>query len=141
MEGCGSAHHWGRLLGQLGYHVRLIPAQYVKPFVKRAKNDRADDLSLCGGFTEARRIGALAAAHHRQLSLHCSGTGIALAASAHFGAGLPGCGSVEFHLVHQALFERLWPAGYQILDGLLVLPESPGLGIDLTPEEIRGQRA
>lgn len=42
MEACGGAHHWGRLLARLGHTVRLIPAQYVKPFVKRAKNDRAD---------------------------------------------------------------------------------------------------
>jgi transposase len=42
MEACGGAHHWGRVLTQLGHRVRLIPAQYVKPFVKRAKNDRAD---------------------------------------------------------------------------------------------------
>lgn len=42
MEACGGAHHWGRLLCRLGHRVRLIPAQYVRPFVKRAKNDRAD---------------------------------------------------------------------------------------------------
>ena len=42
MEACGGAHHWGRVLSRLGHRVRLIPAQYVKPFVKRAKNDRAD---------------------------------------------------------------------------------------------------
>ena len=42
MEACGGAHHWGRVLTRLGHQVRLIPAQYVKPFVKRAKNDRAD---------------------------------------------------------------------------------------------------
>lgn len=42
METCGDAHHWDRLLCRLGHRVRLIPAQYVKPFVKRAKNDRAD---------------------------------------------------------------------------------------------------
>jgi len=46
MEACGSAHHWGRLLGQLGHQVRLIPAQYVKPFVKRSKNDRADAAAI-----------------------------------------------------------------------------------------------
>ena len=39
---CGGSHHWGRLLGRLGHRVRLIPPQYVKPFVKRAKNDRND---------------------------------------------------------------------------------------------------
>jgi transposase len=42
LEACGGAHHWGRLLRRLGHQVRLIPAQYVKPFVRRAKNDRAD---------------------------------------------------------------------------------------------------
>ena len=42
LEACGGAHHWARLLGQLGHRVRLIPPQYVKPFVKRAKNDRND---------------------------------------------------------------------------------------------------
>jgi len=42
MEACGGSHHWGRVLTGLGHRVRLIPAQYVKPFVKRAKNDRND---------------------------------------------------------------------------------------------------
>ena len=42
MEACGSAHHWGRAIGKLGHEVRLIPAAYVKPFVKRQKNDAAD---------------------------------------------------------------------------------------------------
>jgi transposase len=40
MEACGGAHHWGRVLARLGHEVRLIPAQYVRPFVRRAKNDR-----------------------------------------------------------------------------------------------------
>jgi transposase len=42
MEACGGSHHWGRTLQALGHRVRLIPPQYVKPFVKRAKNDRND---------------------------------------------------------------------------------------------------
>ncbi len=46
MEACGGAHHWARLLTRLGHAVRLIPAQYVKPFVKRAKNDRADAAAI-----------------------------------------------------------------------------------------------
>ncbi len=37
MEACGGAHHWGRVLTRLGHQVRLIPAQYVRPFVRRAK--------------------------------------------------------------------------------------------------------
>jgi transposase len=42
LEACGGSHHWGRTLRGLGHRVRLIPPQYVKPFVKRAKNDRND---------------------------------------------------------------------------------------------------
>ena len=42
MEACGSAHHWGRELIKLGHEVRLIPPQYVKPYVKGNKHDAAD---------------------------------------------------------------------------------------------------
>jgi transposase len=42
MEACASAHHWGREIGNFGHDVRLIPPQYVKPFMKRQKNDAAD---------------------------------------------------------------------------------------------------
>lgn len=42
MEACASAHHWGRAIGDLGHEIRLIPAAYVKPFVKRQKNDMAN---------------------------------------------------------------------------------------------------
>lgn len=42
MESCGSAHHWGRVLSGLGHQVRLIAAQFVRPFVKTNKTDAAD---------------------------------------------------------------------------------------------------
>jgi transposase len=42
MEACATAHGWGREIGRLGHEVRLIPPIYVKPFVKRQKNDVAD---------------------------------------------------------------------------------------------------
>jgi transposase len=47
LEACGSSHHWGRFLQGLGHTVRLIPPQYVKPFVKRGKNDRNDAEAIC----------------------------------------------------------------------------------------------
>lgn len=42
MEACAGAHHWGRTIQALGHEVRLIAPSYVKPFVKRQKNDAAD---------------------------------------------------------------------------------------------------
>ena len=42
MEACASAHYWGREILALGHEVKLIPPIYVKPFVKRQKNDAAD---------------------------------------------------------------------------------------------------
>jgi transposase len=47
MEACGSSHHWARELTALGHEVRLIPPQYVKPYVKRGKNDRNDAEAIC----------------------------------------------------------------------------------------------
>jgi transposase len=47
LEACASSHHWARELAALGHEVRLIPPQYVKPFVKRAKNDRNDAEAIC----------------------------------------------------------------------------------------------
>ena len=47
MEACGGSHHWARELIALGHQVRLIAPAYVKPFVKRQKNDAADAEAIC----------------------------------------------------------------------------------------------
>jgi transposase len=46
METCGTAHYWARTLGEMGHQVILLPAQYVKPYVRRNKNDRNDACAL-----------------------------------------------------------------------------------------------
>ena len=47
LEACAGAHHWGRELRRLGHEVRLIAPAYVKPFVKRQKNDATDAQAIC----------------------------------------------------------------------------------------------
>ena len=53
MEACAGAHHWGRQIGRLGHEVRLVPPAYVKPYVKRHKNDAADAEAVCEAATRA----------------------------------------------------------------------------------------
>ncbi len=45
-------------------------------------------------------------------------------------SAIPDCDSIEFHLLHQALFEHLWAAGYTVADGHMSIPETAGLGIE-----------
>src|SRR5436189_5156003 len=47
MEACGSAHHWARVIGHHGHDVKLMPPAYVKPYVKRNKNDGRDAEAIC----------------------------------------------------------------------------------------------
>src|SRR5512142_1984021 len=51
MEACASSHHWARELSALGHEVKLMPAQYVKPYVKRGKHDAADAEAICEAVT------------------------------------------------------------------------------------------
>lgn len=51
MEACASCHHWARELTALGHTVRLMPAHYVKPYVKRGKTDAADAEAIAEAMT------------------------------------------------------------------------------------------
>lgn len=71
MEACASCHYWGREIRALGHEVRLIPAQYVKPFVKRGKNDAADAEAICEAAVRPnmRFVGVKSGEQHGQAML------------------------------------------------------------------------
>ena len=54
MEACGGSHYWARELRALGHEVALLPPQYVKPYVKRGKNDAADAEAICEAMSRPR---------------------------------------------------------------------------------------
>lgn len=47
LEACGASHYWARMLRGLGHEVVLMPPQYIKPYVKRGKNDAIDAAAIC----------------------------------------------------------------------------------------------
>ena len=51
IEACATSHHWAREISALGHDVRMMPARYVKPYVKRNKNDAADAEAICEAVT------------------------------------------------------------------------------------------
>jgi len=74
MEACATSHHWAREISALGHEVRLIPPAYVKPYVKRQKNDAADAEAICEAVTRPsmRFVPIKSAAQQGVLVLHRS---------------------------------------------------------------------
>jgi transposase len=72
IEACASAHHWSRELQALGHAVKLMPPAYVKPYVKRHKNDAADAEAICEAVTRAnmRFVATKAPEQQSGLMLH-----------------------------------------------------------------------
>ena len=72
MEACGSAHHWARVIGGYGHQVKLMPPAYVKPYVKRNKNDGRDAEAICEavGRPTMRFVPIKSVAQQATLALH-----------------------------------------------------------------------
>src|SRR5471030_1754073 len=72
IEACASSHHWSRELQALGHTVRLMPPAYVKPYVKRHKNDAIDAEAICEAVTRAnmRFVATKAPEQQSGLMLH-----------------------------------------------------------------------
>lgn len=72
MEACGTSHYWARVLTELGHEIRLMPPAYVKPYVKRGKNDAVDAEAICEAVTRPtmRFVAMKSAEQQAALSLH-----------------------------------------------------------------------
>jgi len=107
----------------------------------RGKVDVAQpDVGRVGGFTEARRVCDLAAERGRLIVPHCWKTGIGIAASAHLSAATAHCPYIEFlpaQLAESALRRELVQDELQMIDGMIPLPQKPGLGIELNQDALK----
>jgi transposase len=72
IEACATSHYWARELSKLGHEVKLMPAQYVKPYVKRQKNDMADAEAIAEAVTRPtmRFVGAKSPNEQSAMMLH-----------------------------------------------------------------------
>ena len=92
------------------------------------------DIGRVGGFTEAIKVCQIAAERGRLIVPHCWKSGIGIAASAHLAAATACCPYVEFlpaELSESALRRELLARDLSYVDGKILLPEKPGLGIEL----------
>lgn len=74
LEACGGSHHWGRELTVLGHEVKLLPAQHVKPYVQRNKNDSRDAEAVCEAMSRPRMSFVLIKTAEQQAAQMLMGT-------------------------------------------------------------------
>jgi D-arabinonate dehydratase len=95
------------------------------------------DIAWAGGFSECRRIAALAQAHHLMMAPHAFAGAVLLAASLHFIAAIPNGLVLEFDQNPNGLRDELLKEPFAVgPDGMMRLPERPGLGIELDPAAV-----
>ena len=102
------------------------------------------DVGRVGGLTEARRVCDLAKERGRTIAPHAWKTGISIAAAAHLAFATPHCAYVEFlpaELCESALRRDLVADELQLVDGQILLPQLPGLGIELNHDALERYRA
>jgi L-alanine-DL-glutamate epimerase-like enolase superfamily enzyme len=115
-----------------GYETEIGLYGFRELITRGAVDIVQPDLAWAGGFSECRRIAALAQAHHRMVAPHAFAGAVLLAASLQFTASIPNGLVLEFDQNPNALRDELLKEPIRIeLDGTIKLSERPGLGIEL----------
>ena len=116
----------------------LTRRQAFMPWIERHAVDIIQpDATKCGGLSEARRIAWMAYDHHVRFVSHGWNTAIGLAADLHLAAALPNAHYVEY-LTPAAYIEELITEPFSLDDeGMLTIPETPGLGIELNRDALQ----
>lgn len=110
--------------------IRMGAVDIVKP-----------DLSWCGGITEARKIAAIAGANFMECAVHVWSSGILLAASAHFTCAIPNGATMEYDFSGNIFRDELLKNPLvPDRNGVIVLSDEPGLGIELREDVIETYR-
>ena len=105
--------------------------------VRGAVDSLQPDVARAGGITEIKKIAATAAEHGVPISFHTWGDGVALAASGHLSAALKTSIVMELDYTYNPLREELLREPFRLVNGCLIPPEKPGLGVELKPEALQ----
>ena len=127
MEACGSAHHWARVISRYGHEVQLMPPAYVKPYVKRNKNDGRDAEAICEAVSRPTMRFVPVKSVEQQATLAVHGTRALLVRQRTMAANALRAALSELGIVA--------PQGYKGLRELMARLEEPSEEI---PEMMRG---
>ena len=98
------------------------------------------DVGRCGGLTEAMKIAKFSQEHKRIIVPHCWKTSVSISATAHFAFNTPNCAFIEYlppQLCVETLRKELATEGFEYIDGRILPPTKPGLGIELNRNAIK----
>ena len=105
-------------------------------FTHRALDIAQPDVARAGGLTEIRRIAAMASARGIRLAPHAWGSGVLFAASIHVAMSAPNCHILEVSQGYMPMMYELFVEPYEIRDGIVYAPTTPGLGFTLRPDAL-----
>lgn len=92
------------------------------------------DICIAGGITEAKKIAAMAEAHHIRMLFHNPLGPVCLAASLHLDTALPNCGPQEVLHIPSKTLPDVYERSFELLDGSITIPSGKGLGVTFKPE-------